>query len=107
MLAVRYIALVALVFLLGAAVSALTGQSTDEAGGWHLAPQAAACIIIACFVTMKLVGPPPAAFFARTALVIVMLAVGIYAHLARTQASLPASVNLALGSVLLFWYVRE
>jgi len=106
-LAVRYVALAALVFWLGALAATLTGRATDDASVWRLAPEAAGCIIIACFVAMKLVGPPPAAFFARTAIVVVMLAVAASAHLARLGPSLPNSIDLALGSVLLFWYVRE
>ena len=107
MLAVRYVALAALVFWLGAIAATLTGQSTDDASRWHFLPEAAACIIIGCFVVMKLVGPPPAAFFLRTAIVIAMLAVAIYADWARPRPSLPMSIDLALGGVLLFWYVKE
>jgi hypothetical protein len=56
---------------------------------------------------MKLVGPPPRGFFPRLAITGIMVAlIGVSAA---RQAWSPAlvAVTMALGFVLLAWYVRE
>jgi hypothetical protein len=59
-------------------------------------------------LVMKLVGPPPRAFFARAAMSALMLAVAVGGSFARgSTAALLMTVNIALGFVLLMWYVRE
>jgi hypothetical protein len=64
--------------------------------------------IVGLFV-MKFMGPPPAAFALRAGLAIVMLAIAVataVTHTPNTAAAL-LTVNVALGFVLLTWYVRE
>ena len=56
---------------------------------------------------MKFVGPPPHDFFRRAGLVAVMLAVAISAGLRPQAADASMTINIALGFVLLFWYIRE
>jgi hypothetical protein len=102
--AVRYVVLLALVVWLGGMLTVLLGE-------W-LRPVpivGAACggvILIGLFV-MKFVGPPPHGFIPRAALTAVMvLLVGVSA-MYRTLAAQLIAIDLALGLVLLFWYVRE
>lgn len=102
MIAVRYVALIALVIWLGAMASAFVPQDQRLAfacGG----------VILVCLFAMKLVGPPPHGFIPRVALVAAMLAIAIASSLSPTRASVTTftAVNMALGLVLLFWYVRE
>jgi hypothetical protein len=64
--------------------------------------------IVGLFV-MKFMGPPPHAFVARAGIAILMLAIAAgaaFAHSGDTATTL-LTVNLALGLVLLTWYVRE
>jgi hypothetical protein len=104
MLAVRYVVLVALVVWLGGMVTVLFGD-------W-LRPVLAvgfACggvILIGLFV-LKFVGPPPHGFIPRAALTAVMLLLVAAAAADRTVAIQLMAINLLLGLILLFWYVRE
>ena len=162
MIAVRYVALIALAVWVGGMVvlGLLVAPSTfrvlqlhDGAAGRVLAGAvfgdilrnfyilAYVCggLILASLVIMKLVGPPPRAFPIRAAIVAVMLAFAVYAgvpvsrQIATVQSQvtgpinqLPDSdprrvrfdrlhatstvlmtVNMILGIVLLYWYVRE
>ena len=50
---------------------------------------------------------PPHDFFRRLGLVSVMIAVAVYAGLRPRAASVAMTINIVLGFVLLFWYVRE
>jgi len=54
--------------------------------------------VLVCLLSMKFLGPPPAAFIARMALTVIMLAA--------TALGLRV-VALVAGAVLLFWYVDE
>jgi hypothetical protein len=55
-------------------------------------------------LVLKFVGPPPHHVFPRIGIVSVMLLVVIYSG-TPTRTSL--MIEIALGFVLLFWYVRE
>jgi uncharacterized membrane protein len=162
MLAVRYVALVALVVWLGGMV--ILGllvapstfgvlQSADTANGrmlagavfgtilrrFHYVAYACGAILYIALFVMKFVGPPPQAFVVRAVLVFVMLVVALYSGVPVTreieqiqsQVSGPVSrlpetdqrrirfdqlhqrstmlmtLNMGLGLVLLYWYVRE
>jgi hypothetical protein len=162
MLAVRFVALAALVvwvggmIMLGGIVAPLTFrvlQAWDPSMGrvlagslfgdilrvFHLVAIGCGAVIIVALLLMKFIGPPPPGVIPRIAVIVMMLALELYSagpvthQLAAVQAQvsgpvnqLPASdarrqrfdilhqrsttlmmVNLALGLVLLFWYVRE
>ena len=162
MLAVRYLALTALVVWLGGMVilGLIVAPSTfrvltaaDPANGralagvlfgtvlrqFHLVAYACGFVLFVSLFIMKFVGPPPQAFVARAAIVFVMLLLALYSGVPVTrelehiqaQVSGPVSrlpdtderrirfdtlhrtstmlmtVNMGLGLVLLFWYVRD
>jgi len=104
MLAVRYVALAALVVWLGGMVTAVFG---DLLRPFHLVSLACGAIILVSLFIMKFVGPPPHAFVPRAALTALMLIVLGLSALLRSASSLLLEINLVLGLVLLFWYVRE
>jgi hypothetical protein len=165
MIAVRYVALIALVVWLGGMVvlGLLVAPSTfrvlqlhdgvtgrvlagavfgDILRQFYILAYLCGGLILSSLVVMKLVGPPPRAFPVRAAIVAVMLGVAVYAgvpvsqeiariqsqvsqgtgpinqlpdtdprrarfdHLHATSTALMA-VNMVLGIVLLYWYVRE
>jgi hypothetical protein len=104
MLAVRFVVLVALVVWLGGTATVLFGDSLRP-----ISLVAAGCggiILIGLFV-MKFVGPPPQGFIPRAALTALMLVLGLASAVYRTVTTELLAVNLALGLVLLLWYVRE
>ena len=104
MLAVRYVALGALVIWLGGMV---TVAFPDVMRRFHLVAVACGAVIVVSLFVMKFVGPPPQAFIPRVALTVLMLAfLGVSAFVPGASAALTAA-NLALGFVMLFWYVRE
>jgi hypothetical protein len=117
MVAVRYIALAALVVWVGGMITlqllvaaARVGARLDEV--WRLYHQLAlacgATVFVSLFI-MKFVGPPPHAFTLRAAIVFLMMLLAAYSAM-RVAAELPvplAMVNVALGLLLLCWYVRE
>jgi uncharacterized membrane protein len=162
MLAVRYVALAALVVwlggmvILGLVVAPSTFgvlQSSDPVNGrmlagavfgtilrrFHFIAYACAAILFVSLFVMKFVGPPPQAFVVRAGIVFVMLLLALYSGVPVTreleqlqsQVSGPISrlpetdqrrirfdqlhrtstmlmtINMALGLVLLYWYVRE
>src|SRR5262249_45249033 len=108
MIVVRYAALAMLVLWLATMVAALempVGAGTIVKAAFDYT---AGGIILACFVMMKLIGPPPAAFFPRAGIVLLMLGLSFYAHVSAGPATrLIAWGDVALGFALLFWYVRE
>jgi hypothetical protein len=104
MLAVRYVALAALVVWLGGMVTAVFG---DLLRPFHLVSLACGSIILVSLFIMKFVGPPPHAFVPRAALTALMLLVLGLSAVLRSASSLLLEINLVLGLVLLFWYVRE
>ena len=83
MLAVRYVALAALVVWLGGMVTVVFGESLPP---FHFVALTCGAVILVSLFVMKFVGPPPRGFVPRAAL---------------------TAINLALGLLLLFWYVRE
>jgi len=162
MLAVRYIALIALVIWLGGMIvlGLLVAPSTfrvlqahegvagramagavfgDILRNFSLVAYVCGAAILLSLIVMKLLGPPPRAFPIRASIAAVMLAVAVYAgvpvarEIARLQSQTSGSmsqlpdrdprrvrfdqlhststilmtVNMVLGLVLLFWYVRE
>ena len=105
MVVVRYATLAALVLWLGA----MTGARFADVAR-RVEPIGYACggAMLLGLLVMKLVGPPPRAFFARAAMSALMLAVAAGGSVARgSTAVLLMSINIALGFVLLMWYVRE
>jgi len=105
MIVVRYATLVALVLWLGALIGARFGDLARRVEPFGYVYGAA---ILVGLLVMKFVGPPPHGFVARVAVVALMLALAGAASIgsADTRALL-TSVNVALGFVLLMWYVRE
>jgi hypothetical protein len=104
MLAVRYVALGALVIWLGGMV---TVAFPDAIRRFHLVAVICGAVIVISLFIVKFVGPPPRGFIPRVALTVLMLVfLGVSAFIPAASAAL-AAANLALGFVLLFWYVRE
>ena len=106
MIVVRYLTLVALVVWLGAMMGA---RFADLLGRLDLVGYGCgATIVVGLFVT-KLMGPPPHAFAARVALVVLMLGFAAASSLGASHdvSRMFAGANIALGFLLLFWYVRE
>jgi hypothetical protein len=104
MLAVRYVALGALVIWLGGMV---TVTFPDLMRRFNLVAVVCGTVIVASLFIMKFVGPPPHGFVPRAALTVLMLIVVGVSVLMPAFASTLAFVNLALGFVLLSWYGRE
>jgi hypothetical protein len=109
MLVVRYLALAALVVWLGGMVtlSLLVAPSREALQQFDLVAYGCGGLIVICLLVLKFVGPPPAAFVPRLALVVLMLAVAAGAGVLARTGLAPRLVVIALGFVLLFWYVRE
>ena len=106
MIAVRFATLVALVVWLGAMTAARFGELFRRL---DLVAYACGAVTIVGLFVMKFIGPPPHGFVARAGLTVLMLAIAVGAALTRggdTAAAL-LTVNIAIGFVLLFWYVRE
>ena len=105
MILVRYATLVALVIWLGAMVDERFGSLLR---GAHLIVYACGVVVVAGLFVLKFMGPPPVSFVARAAIAVLMLLLaGAAALVARDVAQLLMTVNIVLGFVLLFWYVRE
>jgi hypothetical protein len=105
MIVVRYLTLVALVVWLGAMLGA---RFADLGRSDLVGYGCGATIVVGLFVT-KFMGPPPHAFAARVAIVVLMLgfaAASTFGASADVSRML-AVVNIALGFILLVWYVRE
>lgn len=109
MLAIRYVTLAALVVWLGGLVTfgLLVVPSAEELRRFQLIGYACGAIIFVCLLVLKFIGPPPHDFFRRIGLVAAMLLVALYSGV-RPQDWVPSTgIDIALGFVLLFWYVRE
>jgi hypothetical protein len=106
MIVVRYGTLAALVLWL----SAMLGWGAGDVVR-HLPLVALACgaVTFVGLFAMKFLGPPPPAFVPRIAIVFVMLVIAAVSAVLATSAAAPwlQSVNIGLGFVLLYWYVRE
>src|SRR6202171_1205739 len=109
MLAIRYVTLAALVVWLGGiiAFALLPSPSTAEVQRLQMVGYACGAIIFVCLFVIKFVGPPPHDFFRRAGLVALMLAVAIYAGIRPQDSTVSMTIDIVLGFVLLFWYVRE
>lgn len=109
MLAVRYVTLAALVVWLGGLVtlSLLTSPSVAELQHFHLVGYACGAVVFVCLFIIKFVGPPPRDFFPRLGLVFLMLAVALFGGFRPEASAISMTVDIVLGFVLLFWYVRE
>ena len=104
MLAVRYVALAALVVWLGGMVTVVFG---DLLRPYHVLALVCGGVILVSLFVMKFVGPPPHAFVPRAALTALMLLILGVSALFRSVSGALMAVNLGLGFLLLFWYVRE
>jgi hypothetical protein len=106
MIAVRFATLVALVLWLGAMTATRFGELFRRVD--LVAYTCGAVTIVGLFV-MKFMGPPPHSFVARAGVAVLMLAIAAGAAFTRTSGTADAllAVNIALGFVLLTWYVRE
>ena len=109
MLAIRYVTLAALVVWLGGMVTLtlLSVPSTEDLRRFRLVGYACGAIIFVCLFVIKFVGPPPHDFFRRLGLVAVMIAVALYAGIRPQASTVSMTIDIVLGFVLLFWYVRE
>jgi hypothetical protein len=109
MLGIRYVTLAALVVWLGGmvALTFLTAPSVEDLRRFQLVGYACGAIIFICLFVIKFVGPPPHDFLRRAGLVALMLAVAIYAGIRPKASTVSMTIDIVLGFVLLFWYVRE
>jgi hypothetical protein len=105
MILVRYATLVALVIWLGALMNQRFGDLIGR--GAVVTYGCGGAVLVGLFV-LKFMGPPPRAFVVRAAIALLMLALGAAATFApHDAAQLLLILNIALGFVLLIWYVRE
>jgi hypothetical protein len=104
MAAVRYAALAALVVWLGGILAILFGDAMRRD---QLITYGCGGVVFLSLLVMKLVGPPPRAFIPRAVIVAAMIAVALLATFHFLPATTSAALDLALGFVLLFWYVHE
>ena len=106
MILVRYVTLAALVLWLGAMLGARFGDLQRQ---WPRLAFACGAVIFVGLFAMKFMGPPPAVFVPRVAIVFLMLVVAVSAAwLVSGNLTLHLlTVNIALGFLLLYWYARE
>ena len=105
MILVRYATLVALVIWLGAMVDERFGDLFRRA---HLVAYGSGAATVVGLFVLKFMGPPPIAFVLRAGIAVLMLAIAAAApFVARDASQLLMTVDIALGFVLLIWYVRE
>jgi hypothetical protein len=104
MAAVRYIALIALVFWTGGMAGALFA---DVFARPQLLAFGCGGLVLVALTVVKFVGPPPRAFFLRAGVTGAMLLLAIAALVRPSVAPAILALNFALALFLLFWYVRE
>ena len=106
MIVVRYVTLAALVLWLAVMLQARAGDLLRQL---PLVPVACGAVVFLGLFAMKFMGPPPPAFVPRVAIVFLMLVIAVASGwlVSGAAASRLATVNIALGLVLLFWYARE
>jgi len=106
MIVVRYATLVALVIWLGAMVGEQFGDVLRRV---PLLPLACGGVVLVGLFVLKFMGPPPIAFVWRAGIALLMLALTLAAAFVapREASSVLLTTNIALGFVLLIWYVRE
>jgi hypothetical protein len=113
MFAIRYVALLSLVVWLGGMIwLGLFGTPTPELlSRFHLAQYVCGFVVLVCLFAIKFIGPPPHGFIPRVAIVVLMLLIAVASGFQFNGApgALRAltALNLALGLVLLYWYVNE
>ena len=109
MLAVRYVTLAALVVWLGGMVTLtlLGTPSSEDLRRFQSVGYACGAIIFVCLFVIKFVGPPPHDVFRRAGLVALMIAVALYAGMRPQASTMSMKIDIVLGFMLLFWYVRE
>lgn len=103
MAVVRFAVLVALVVWIAGLLGTVAGVRSHALWPW-LAYAAGGVIVVGLFA-MKFVGPPPHSFVARAAIAVLMIALTFIDHIYRVPAA--PMITLALGFVMLAWYVRE
>jgi hypothetical protein len=106
MIVVRYATLVALVIWMDAMAGAQFGDLLRRT---PFIPYACGAAVVIGLFVLKFMGPPPRGFVLRLGITILMLAIALAAAFVapREAAHLLTAVDLALGFVLLIWYVRE
>ena len=106
MIVVRYATLAALVCWLGAMLGV---RFADLFHRVDLVTYACGGATVVGLFVMKFMGPPPAAFVPRAAIAVLLLALTVGSALVfpREVSARLMTVNIALGFVLLIWYVRE
>jgi hypothetical protein len=109
MIVVRYATLMALVIWLGSMMGARFGELV---GRFDLLAYACGAAVVVGLFVMKFLGPPPPAFIPRVAIVFLMLGIAVasatfVARIAPDLSKMLSAINIGLGLVLLFWYVRE
>ena len=106
MIVVRYATLVALVIWIAAMLDQRFGDVFRRP---QLIAYACGGVSVVGLFVLKFLGPPPIAFPLRAAITVLMLMVAAAtAWFAPPGVSqLLMTVNIALGFVLLIWYVRE
>jgi len=106
MIVVRYVTLVALVIWLGAMAG---DQFGDLLRRIPLIPFACGAVMLVGLFVMKFMGPPPIGFVLRAGIALLMLAIALSATVVVPRGASPLlmTTNIALGFVLLIWYVRE
>ena len=109
MLAIRYVTLAALAVWLGGMVTLalVAAPSADDLQRFQSVGLVCGAIIFVCLFVIKFIGPPPHDVFRRAGLVALMLAVSIFAGWRPQAAAVSMMIDIVLGFVLLFWYVRE
>jgi hypothetical protein len=106
MIVVRYATLVALVLWLGAMINARVGNLY---GRVDVISYGCGLMTIVGLFVMKFMGPPPQAFVIRAAIAVLMLLIAFASTLPAIGefSTVLMAVNIGLGLVLLYWYVRE
>ncbi len=107
MIAVRFATLAALVVWLSAMIP---GRFGDLIRRLDIVSYTCGAVTIVGLFVMKFVGPPPPSFIPRAAIAFLMLAVAAVSAVARVSAETASALltlEIALGFVLLTWYVRE
>jgi len=109
MLAIRYVTLAALVVWLGGMVTFVLfiAPSAEEMRRFQSVGYACGAIVFVCLFVIKFVGPPPHHFVRRAVLVAAMIAAALYADMWPHAFRPSMMIDIVLGFVLLFWYVRE
>ncbi len=106
MIVVRYATLMALVLWIAAMAGARFGELFQRVD--LIGYGCGAATIVGLFI-LKFMGPPPRAFVARAAIAALMLAIMVASPLVarRHIATMLTTIDIALGFILLTWYVRE